>query len=438
MTNDNDNTVERIQAAYRSPKKFSRRGMLGMLGASAAGVSGLGALTLLGKDGGPTASSDPAFGDDRPVRDYKPVSASGKAQRALVVIELAGGNDWLSTLVPSGDGALRTLRKDTLPDMEKLIAVAPGFSANANLASTARSIAFLNGVGTLNPTGSHFEMAERWYVGNSDGKKSLTTGFLGRLCDELDEGAPVTGVSLAGTTSAMLSRKSVTIGVPQGGGLEWLTSDEAWARNLRNGLEALGGEAKGDSPLASSARSGVTKALRFSAILDGLKEERKGYPGGGLSEQLMVASKILTAKAGVRVLHLTVGGFDTHAGQRYQHDELMKQIDLSVAAFINDLNAHGLAGTTLIATISEFGRRPKENAGGTDHGTAGGALLWGPVKAGMHGSPLSLRDLDQYDNFKATVMMDEYYATLAESWLGVDAASVLSAKVKPIAGLINE
>ena len=85
------------------------------------------------------------------------------------MIELDGGNDWVSTLVPYGDPALRTLRDATLPDMDSLIRVDDRFAINSNLASTGTGMAFLHGVGTPDPTGSHFEMASRWRTGDPDG-----------------------------------------------------------------------------------------------------------------------------------------------------------------------------------------------------------------------------------------------------------------------------
>ena len=36
------------------------------------------------------------------------------------------------------------------------------------------------------------------------------------------------------------------------------------------------------------------------------------------------------------------------------------------------------------------------------------------------------------------MMMDEYYATLAEKWFGVDGNDVLATKAKPIEGVVNE
>ena len=421
-----------------NPKTFSRRGVLGMLGAGAVGVAGYGMLSL-GGDESPFSddSAAEADGRNRPVREHKPLVAGDKAGRTLVMIELEGGNDWVSTLVPYRDPALRGLRDGTLPDMDKLIGIDDRFAINGNLASTGTGIAFVHGVGTPNPTGSHFEMAARWRAGDAAGTTLTPTGFLGRLCDELDQGAPVTGISLAGNNPAILSRKSVTLGLPDGGDLEWLVSTEPWFRNLRAGIEGLGTGSADDSAPAGVARTNLSKALRFSAVLAGLETEASGYPGGQLSDQLAIAARLLGAKTGIRVILVGLGGFDTHSGQRGTHDGLLDQIDRSLAAFQADLERRGLAQTTLVATMSEFGRRPRENGSGTDHGTASTALLWGPVAAGVHGDAVSLTKFDDDENFVATTMMDEYYATLADRWFGVDTNDVLTTKAKPIDGVIN-
>ena len=52
-------------------------------------------------------------------------------------------------------------------------------------------------------------------------------------------------------------------------------------------------------------------------------------------------------------------------------------------------------------------------------------LLAGAVPSGRFGEPSPIDDLDEDDNLKVTVPFDRYLGTLAESWLGVEAASVL-------------
>lgn len=345
------------------PKKFSRRGVIGMLGAGAVGVAGYGMWSL--SEGGSSLSGDATGASeagDRPVRDHKPLVAGDAASRALVMIELEGGNDWMSTLVPYRDPSLRSLRDATLPDMESLIRLDDRYAINGNLASTGTGIAFLHGVGTPNPTGSHFEMASRWRTGDAAGTTLSATGFLGRLCDELDQGAPVTGVSLAGSNPAILSRKSVTLGLPDGGDLEWLVSAEPWFRNLRSGIEDLGKPAGDDLAPTGVARTNLSKALRFSSLLEGLDAEATGYPGGSLSDQLAIAAKLLGSKTGVRVILVSLGGFDTHSNQRGTHDGLLDQIDRSLAAFHADLARRGLLDETIVANHERIRTAPAKTA----------------------------------------------------------------------------
>ena len=105
----------------RRPKTFSRRGVLGMLGAGTVGVAGYGMWSFTGRHSSFPVDAAATDARDRPVRDNKAVVAGDKANRALVMIELEGGHDWVSTLVPYSDPALRGLRDSTLPDMDALI-----------------------------------------------------------------------------------------------------------------------------------------------------------------------------------------------------------------------------------------------------------------------------------------------------------------------------
>ena len=86
-----------------------------------------------------------------------------------------------------------------------------------------------------------------------------------------------------------------------------------------------------------------------------------------------------------------------------------------------------MADKVLIATWSEFGRRPKENAsGGTDHGAAAPLILIGnPVKPGLYGQAPALTDLDQTGNLKYTVDFRSVYQEILSGHLGADAQEIL-------------
>jgi uncharacterized protein (DUF1501 family) len=126
---------------------------------------------------------------------------------------------------------------------------------------------------------------------------------------------------------------------------------------------------------------------------------------------------------------VTLGGFDTHYTELNRHDDLMGYLDSAVGAFYQDLTAHGMADKVLIATWSEFGRRPKENAsGGTDHGAAAPLLLIGdPVKGGLYGEAPSLTTLDATGNLKYAVDFRSVYQEILGGHLGADSSKILGA-----------
>ena len=147
--------------------------------------------------------------------------------------------------------------------------------------------------------------------------------------------------------------------------------------------------------------------------------------GGSLGRQLWGASDIIKADLGTRVIYTEIGGFDTHEGHEYQHGALLAQMDAAIDGFLGLAEEAGFADRVLVATTSEFGRRLRENDGGLDHGSASTMLVVGAVKPQILGEPSDLDDLDDDGNLRVTVGFDRYLGSLAEEWLGIEAASVL-------------
>ncbi len=367
------------------------------------------------------------------------ITGGDPSGRALVVVELSGGNDGLATLVPYASGRLHDLRGDLAAPAEELLILDDDYALHQGLAPlNERGLAVLMGVGTPQPNQSHFDMEQRWWAGDQSGTERPATGFLGRLCDSLDDGSPITGVALGGPTPALLSARAVTVGLPDPYGAWYLTEDSDFARNLRRAMGAMSGGPDGELDLVRGARRGLSNALAFADVLAGYEDpDTSMYPGGDLTGQLSLAAWLLASGAGVRVVHVKIGGFDTHDGGRGAHDGPITEVGGNVAAFLDDLDNRGLLETTLVVTTSEFGRRPGRNGNGTDHGSASCALLAGPVHAGLHGEHPSLSQLDETENLIATVPMADYYATPAETWLGIEAGSVLPERATSIGGLLS-
>ena len=96
--------------------------------------------------------------------------------------------------------------------------------------------------------------------------------------------------------------------------------------------------------------------------------------------------------------------------------------------FYQDLADHDAAEEVAVLVFTEFGRRIKNNASGTDHGSGGGAFIIGPrVKGGLYAEYPSL-DQAQWENgedLKHTIDFRGIYATLLEQWLQIDAANIV-------------
>ena len=107
---------------------------------------------------------------------------------------------------------------------------------------------------------------------------------------------------------------------------------------------------------------------------------------------------------------------------------MLGELSGALKAFLDDLAAEKLAERVAVLCFSEFGRRPRENGSGTDHGTAGPVFLAGPsVKAGLLGETPKLLDLEDGD-LKMTVDFRRVYASVLEDWLGLQSAPALGAK----------
>ena len=448
------------QALYTAPRdsrmRTSRRNFLGLAVAAGAAVAGGSYLLRNGDEvASPTAApqettSSPTAEVDPPVMtNARPLPASADvSNRTLVVVELQGGNDGLATLVPREAGVLYDSRESVhIPD-EELLTFTPEFGWNPRLAGLAgHGLAAVVGLGTMgNPDGSHFEMERRWWAGKSSGRDIPFTGFFGRLCDQLATDQPITGVSIGSNASpALRADNAVTIGLSDMRAGWFLQSEEPFYANMRRAMNVMAtgsdmpATMSGDSmnQRMTGARSGLSDTLSFGRTLAEIDEDRirEAYPRHQLGDSFGAASELIRQEAGLRVIHITHGGFDTHSNQLGTHNNLLEQLGDSMGAFLSDLEDSGHADSTLVCTTSEFGRRVTENRGGTDHGQAGMAILSGPVNAGVHGEAPSLTNLDD-GNLVATVDFEQYYSTIAEQWFGIPSSEVLDSGAAPIEGLI--
>ncbi len=393
-----------------------------------------------------------SLGDPRGVRaarsaaDVGPalVSAAPVGTRQLVVIDMAGGNDGLSMVPPIGSGTYHDLRPRTAIDDGDILPLNGSVGLHPSLTKLhGRGVGIVLGVGLTKPDLSHFESLRRWWAGDRTSQSITTTGFLGRLCDQIGDDSAAVGISLGyGPSPALIAESASTLSMnPYSDGDFpgfWnVGMDAAWEAGWRNMCELTN---PSEAVPFRSARRGGAYAIKFSDdVASNLPPGAAGYPQTDLGTQLGLAARLLAADAGVRVVHVPFfGDFDTHDDHLARHARLMDQLDDALDRFLDDLDDRGIADRVIVATTSEFGRRVPDNASnGLDHGAASFVMLAGAsVTTGLFGTYPNLGSLDGDGNLKATVDLWDYYATLAQSWLGVPAVDVLGAGASPIPGIV--
>jgi uncharacterized protein (DUF1501 family) len=360
--------------------------------------------------------------------------------RVLVMIQLAGGNDGLRTVIPIQDPKLHDLRpRLAAMSVAQALPITQEFGLNQNLKGVKSlwdqgKVAIVEGVGYPNPTFSHFESIRIWETG--DPTRRQVEGWLGRtLAKSYDSyGHPLTACA-CGTTDVPgalrdLQATLTVIDNQKTFGFTAASELEAAVGALYRGTPGIYG-ALFDTAMATAEKSIATLKTSQSTYQPKATysdDARLVYSSKNqLAAALQLAAELITTGTGVKLLHVTLGGFDTHYTELTRHDDLMGYLDSAVSAFYQDLAAHGAADRVLIATWSEFGRRPKENASaGTDHGAAAPLILIGdPVKGGIFGQSPSLTDLDGTGNLKYQVDFRSVYQEILGAHLGADPKEIL-------------
>jgi uncharacterized protein (DUF1501 family) len=386
----------------------------------------------------PAAFTRAAFAQTAPA-----AAANADPANVLVVIQLAGGNDGLNTVIPYSDDAYHRARPTigvnpaTVLRVDDRIGFHPAL-AGLNELYREGHVALIQGVGYPNPNLSHFEATEIWETASPDRPQQY--GWLGRYLDRrypagTKPASPFESVALGDTLPAALV--SAHVDVPAIGALGAFSYNTGRDLASKQSAGALYDGAKaGGSPylalIAETARDAYHGGDQLRARIAGYTAAVT-YPSDGFSQQLKLAAQLIGSNTGTRIIFVSLGSFDTHAGQRTQQDRLLGYLGAGLHAFYGDLAAHGNAQRTLAMTFSEFGRRVSQNASdGTDHGTAMPVfVVGGAVHGGVYGDHPSLTDLDA-GNLKFHTDFRSVYATVLQSWLGRDPADVLAGTFAPL------
>ena len=369
-------------------------------------------------------------------------AAPGTDQRVLVVVELAGGNDGLNTVVPYDRDEYRRARPGIGIKGDEVLKLTGGMGLHPRMTGMkklwdAGALSIVQGVGYPNPNRSHFRSMDIWQSAVSD-REDLSTGWLGRSLDanaRRFEGA--TPAVALGADKLPLALQARTVAVPSLRNVEQyhLGLGEATRAGARRQAMAalLAGPAADDdlSFVRRTARVAYDTAERLHGVTKDYQPTTP-YPDSHLGSMLKTVAQMIVADFGPRIYYVSTGGFDTHSQQAAAHAVLLGEVSAAFAAFHADLAGHRVGERAALVAFSEFGRRVQENGSlGTDHGAAGPVFFLRPQgakgQAGLVGKLPSLSDLDDGD-LKHHTDFRQVYATLLDRWLGLDSAAVLGRK----------
>jgi uncharacterized protein (DUF1501 family) len=364
--------------------------------------------------------------------------------RVLVMVQLAGGADGLQSVIPMNDTRLRDLRPTLSRAADTALPIGNGLGLNRTMVGLKRlfdqgKVAVVQGVGYPKPNFSHFDSIRIWETADPDRKQQ--DGWLGKtIAANYDSaGHPLVGCA-CGTSEipGALRDLDATLSVVNG----------------RDTFKFNGTDAERAMGVIYNGTPGVYGALFDTSVYSArdtiarLRTAREKYvpraayndnvnlvysSRNQLASALQLAAQLIISGVGAKILHVTLGGFDTHDQEFARHEQLMGYVDGAISAFYNDLAAYQMSDRVLVATWSEFGRRAQETGNaGTDHGTAAPMFLIGDtVKGGIYGETPSLA-VGRDGNLKYGVDFRQVYQEILESHMKVDSAEVMGKRYERI------
>ncbi|MFN0107797.1 MAG: DUF1501 domain-containing protein [Blastocatellia bacterium] len=365
--------------------------------------------------------------------------------RILVVVELAGGNDPLNTIVPlqqydtyaSFRSRIAIAKDQVLPLYgSTTMGLSPNLSALKPLADAGK-MAVVQMCHYPTPNLSHDGSRSVYRQGDASGSVANGgTGWIGRhsvlfgnKTNSLDT------VGIGGVNSTLYAPGAKISGIlndAQGNASGYLfRTDDRYTADRNNQLVAarVNDSAISDKPYIELSEATQIDALNSADLVaqaTGSYQSTVTYPTNNLAPGLKLIAKLATSTApllGTRVFYIGQGGYDTHADQLNDQQTLHRTLAESLKAFYDDLVAHNLGDKVLILIWSEFGRRVADNASiGTDHGEANNMYLIGNrVIGGVYGADPKLNDL-QNGNLKRNFDFRDVYSTVIQNWFGNSAS----------------
>ena len=377
------------------------------------------------------------------------------SNRKLVLINLAGGNDGLNTIIPlnyydiysnlrpnlkiPNSGINSYINLDETLDETQQIGLHPSLTGIKNLYDNDL-LRIIQSVGYPSQNKSHFASTDIYSTAN-DGNSwdnGNNSGWIGRFMESyyagLMQNSYPLGVEIGSKSNSLGFHGenehglSVNINGQDPSGFYSLISGMAGNPPENIPISDYGHEL--EYIIQTDALSNMYSEAISNSFNNG--QNAVSYPDTDISNQLKTVARLISGGLESKVYMVKLSGFDTHFGQNQaendilgDHNDLLTKLSSAVAAFMNDLSAMNLKNDVVGLTYSEFGRKAAENGSlGTDHGETAPMFVFGaPVKGGVSGLNPDLNEANENNGYQIQTVQFDYrdtLGTLLQDYLGAD------------------
>ena len=377
------------------------------------------------------------------------------SNRKLVLINLAGGNDGLNTIIPinyydiysnlrpsikvPSNGLNSYINLDDTLDEAQQIGLHPSLTGIKNLYDNDL-LRIIQSVGYPSQNKSHFASTDIYSTAN-DGNSwdnGNNSGWIGRFMEsyyaDLIQNSYPLGVEIGSKSNSLGFHGesehglSVNINGQDPSGFYSLISGMAGEPPNNIPISDYGHEL--EYIIQTDALSNMYSEAISNSFNNG--QNAVSYPDTDISNQLKTVARLISGGLESKVYMVKLAGFDTHFGQNQaendilgDHNDLLTKLSSAITAFMSDLSAMNLKNDVVGLTYSEFGRKAAENGSlGTDHGETAPMFVFGaPVKGGVSGLNPNLNEANENNGYQIQTVQFDYrdtLGTLLQDYLGAD------------------
>lgn len=375
------------------------------------------------------------------------MSFENENDKILVLVQLQGGNDGLSTIYDMNEYAnLQAVRSNIIVPDTSIIPFSgtQGFHpvmGNLKQVWDAGNLGIVHSVGYPNQNRSHFRSSDIWHSG-SDADAYVATGWIGRFYDlnfsdypmgypSLEQSHPFAltmGRLVSETCQGVNANYSLALEDPFNPGTALVGAEGAAPANCYGDMLTFVNDTVAQTNAYSAA---ITLAANTG---NNLSTKYEDFGSTSLAMKLKNVARLISGGLQTKVYIVQIGGFDTHDNQvdggdttTGIHGNLLQELSDAICAFQEDLELLGVADRVVGMTYSEFGRRILSNGSlGTDHGTAAPLFLFGTcVKDEILGThPTIDPAVGIEDGVAMQYDFRNIYGTILSQWLGASVAEV--------------